>query len=366
MNGTLKDRSVSDLLMWCAQERKTGVLLFERRRTEIQLDWIDGEIVNVAHRPAPAGSNLGDLLLHIGEITEAQLEQAILQQKRSLSPLGLVLQNLFGCEPERIRFVLRVQAVEAFYTLLFWDSGDFSFTQKAVDLPRNAYQPLDAVELLHESKTVVEAWISIRKYFPEPLIMVRRLTDDIPEETLERLDELPYALFELLERQCTFRELSILSGAGQFATGYALVQLLQLELVRFEAAKKDRLEVNRLLFGGSVSDFVVWLTVSGLLVCGGTFLLAFAPYSPLRFFQPQGRLRVPDTRWHRRVDHWRQRRIRRALENYRLSKGSYPKKLTGLTKGGWLARGLIRFPQGKTYYYKRIGLHRYLLLPPVP
>lgn len=367
LKGSLKEQSTADLLMYFADEHLTGVLRFKNKKREVHMDFMRGKVVHVSEKPNSLSGTLGEMLLHIGEITEAELEQAIAQQKRSLSPLGVVLQNLFNCEPERIRFVLRVQAIEAIYTLFFWRSGTYEFEQTNVSTPRNNYDPIELPHLVAEGVPVTEAWPTIQKYFPEPLVSVRRLMPQISDALYERLDELPCAIFELLDQESTFRELSILSGAGKFATGYALVQLLQVELIRIEAPKKkDSVDIPKLLFGRSIGHFLVWMIVSALLVCGGTFLFAFAPYSPVRLWRSPSQLTIPDSRWNDDVDKWRKARIQRALALYQMAKGRYPASLEQLAKEGWIANSVIYYPGGNVYDYQRISGGRYRLLTPLP
>ncbi len=366
MKGSLEEHSVFELFEELAGTRATGTLTVTRKKQEIQLDWLKGKIINVVEKPNFYAGTLGELLLHIGEISEVQLEQAILQQKRSLSPLGLILQNLFACDHERIRFVLRVQAIETLYSLFFWQSGTFEFAASTVLTPNKNYDAIDVVDLLDEAIPVIEAWETIRKYFPDPLLNVSRLTDEIPAEEMERLDELTQVVFDLIGEGATYRELSILSGAGQFSTAYALIQLLQLGFIRLEPPKKKKLEWKRLLFGMSLSHFFVWLVVSTLLVFGGTFLLAFAPYSPLRLWRPRYQYEIVDQRWYDGVDHWRKLRIQQALEHYKLTNGHYPSRLELLVKDGWLTEELIHFPAGNVYHYRCLCPNRYRLLDPLP
>ena len=366
MKGSLKEHSIFELFERLAQDRETGVFHIKKKKQEVQIDWLNGEIINVVEKPHFYAGSLGDLLLHIGEISESQLEQAILQQKRSLSPLGVILQTLFHCDLERIRFVLRVQAIETLYSLFFWNVGSYEFTPSAIGTPKNGYAAINVGDFLLEAVPVTEAWASIQKYFPEPLLLVTRLSDEIPSSEMERLDDLPRAIFDIIADGATFRELSILSGAGQFSTGYALIQLLQFELIHLNAATKDKIQLKRLLFGSSISYFFVWLIVSALLVFGGSFLFAFAPYSPLRLWKPQYQYHVTDQRWFDTVDMWRKNRIHRALEHYKLSRGHYPSRLNLLVKDGWITEEMIHFPQGNVYYYRRIRFNRYQLLIPLP
>jgi hypothetical protein len=197
-------------------------------------------------------------------------------------------------------------------------------------------------------------------------VILKRQVQIFPSWEEDGYSQTARDLFELLEHERTFRELAILSGEGQYVTGRELWRLIQGGVIRVEPPRKTPRQYALLLLGAPLSQFAVWLIVSALLVGGGSFLLAFAPQSPLQYLRTGPRYSVASARWLETQHRWRLQRISRALEVFHLSNGTYPAQLTQLAKEGLIQRALLHYPNSGEYSYKRLENGRYLLLPPLP
>jgi hypothetical protein len=58
-------------------------------------------------------------------------------------------------------------------------------------------------------------------------------------------------------------------------------------------------------------------------------------------------------------------RIEGALAVYRLERGDVPTSLDALVDQGLLSSSDVRFPWAERYYYRRLGPHEFILLPPL-
>lgn len=361
LSGTLKQLPFAEVLLEVAEKQGTGLLVFSHKRNKVEIDWSNGRIIHVVQRPSPVAGNLGDMLVEIGEITTNQLTQAINQQRRSLSPLGQILIKLFGCDPRKIRQALRVQAIETLYDMFSWKHGDFTFTHGIVDRKStNSFDPIDPKVFLREAIPALDVWSKVISTLKSPYLRIQSVGESLPNVgEFSRNEEILFA--ELQHKEQTFRELSITSGMGQFVVGHCLLHLLEERLIFLREPEKSGIVWSRLLLGGSAMDFAVWVLAMTLLVGAGTYLLAFAPYSPLRMIQPRYHYTLANPHWPQKVNEWRFRRIRNALEMYRTQHGTYPVSLRVLQKDGWVPEGLLYSPKGEPYSYHKRGKSSYRL-----
>ncbi len=365
LKGSLKERPALELLASMARERSSGVMSMFKGREGIQVHWSNGKIVQVTPNPIPKQGNFGQMMVEIGQVTPNQLEQALGQQRRSLAPLGAILGKLFHCDPNKVLLVLRVQAIERLYATFFWKSGHYTFEAQPITPPSNHFEPIDMNALVQEAIPVRELWPKARKRFHSPYLEVEAIGPSIPHDI--QLGPSEKKIFSLLTTgMFRFRELSILGGLGQFATGFVLHQLQEHQLIIVRTPQQQRFDLARLLFGGTVVEFAVWLFVMAMLVGASTYLLAFAPYSPLHLLRPYQRYYVAPPGWEQTVEEWRHKRLQSTLELYRLHHGYYPKTLKVLSKQGWIASELLLSSTGKLFFYRRFTSHRYQLLRPLP
>lgn len=362
VSGTLKQLPFAEVLLEVAQKKGTGTLVFEARRKKVEIDWLQGRIMQVSQKPTPASGNLGDMLVEIGEITTNQLAQAITQQRKSLSPLGRILIQLFRCDAMKIRLALRVQAVETLYEMFSWKDATFTFTHTIIDRKPNTFEPIDVHEFLAEAIPALDVWPEVRKKLHSPYLRVQSVGSSLPDDgQYSPSEQKVFTAIQLKEH--TFRELSIVTGLGQFVVGRCLLRLLSERLIYLREVEKASVAWGRLLLGGSILDFSVWVLAMTLLVGAGTYLLAFAPYSPLRILQPRYRYRMVNPKWPQQVNRWRMERIRTALETYRMQSGQYPQTLKALEKKGWLSSSVLHSLDGRMFVY-RIRRNTYYLGTP--
>ena len=364
MEGSLKERPVTELFSLLARQQQTGTLHLKRWRHEATIEWYQGKIMYVSERPAPSSGNLGEMLLHVGAVTPSQLEQALVQQERTMAPLGEILRRLFQCDPRMIRHVLRVQALEMLYSFFFWRSGSFRLEGSLQRQGLQGFDPIDIEALLLNAIPVVDSWDAVQKVLYSSQMILKRQVQIFPSWEEDGYSVVARDLFGLLDRDRTFRELSILSGEGQYLVGRELCRLIHGGVVRVEPPRTTPRQYALLFFGAPLGQFAVWLIVSALLVGGGSFLLAFAPQSPLQYLRSGARHRIADAAWLHEQHRWRKYRIQRALENYRLSVGYYPQRLDQLVKEGIVQESFLRYPGSGEYFYRRLEDGRYLLLPP--
>ena len=94
LTGTLKDFGIAEILQLIGQQSKSGVLHLKNRSDEIHILVSTGCVVSAEYAGRKAREKLGSLLVRAGLLTQAQLQQGLDAQKRSLRRLGDILVEL--------------------------------------------------------------------------------------------------------------------------------------------------------------------------------------------------------------------------------------------------------------------------------
>src|ERR1700755_2191922 len=90
LKGTLKDFGIADILQLIGQQQKTGTLHLKNKDQAVDISFREGSIVR-AESTGRKKNLIGAMLVRAELITEAQLEQALETQRRTLKRLGDVL-----------------------------------------------------------------------------------------------------------------------------------------------------------------------------------------------------------------------------------------------------------------------------------
>src|SRR3990172_1228140 len=91
LQGTLKDFALPDILQLIGIQRKTGILTMENGRETVTLQFFQGQVVGADTRDQKLEDRLGSVLVRTGKLTEAQLQEGLGLQKKTLQRLGYVL-----------------------------------------------------------------------------------------------------------------------------------------------------------------------------------------------------------------------------------------------------------------------------------
>src|ERR1700677_4117053 len=91
LNGTLKDFGIADILQLIGQQQKTGVLYIKSKTEEVEVSFLDGQVVRALSKTRQSRELLGTMLVNSGVLTEGELGEALEIQKRTLKRLGDIL-----------------------------------------------------------------------------------------------------------------------------------------------------------------------------------------------------------------------------------------------------------------------------------
>jgi hypothetical protein len=144
LSGTLKDFGIADILQLIGHQQKTGSLLLKSGRDEVEVSFRDGNVVFAAEKNRKSTSFLGTMLVNADLITQAQLDEALQQQQRSLKRLGDVLVERGAISQQQLAQMARLQTTETLYKLFRWKNGTYEFSQREIDAAKSAFEPIRA------------------------------------------------------------------------------------------------------------------------------------------------------------------------------------------------------------------------------
>ena len=387
LQGTLKDFGIADILQLIGQQQKTGQLYLANKEQEVNIFFKDGNIVRVESVTRKKKDLIGNMLVQAELITEAQLEEALETQRRTLKRLGDVLVSSGALTGDRFKMMMQLQATETIYRLFSWDNGTYEFKAEPIESDTEAIKPLRAESVLMEGFRMVDEWPVIRrkinrldmtfetlKPLPPPVHKEEDLDAAFDDAFAEKkkdenkgefksVGDSERAVYEKITPGRDVRKLIDVSLLGEFETCKALLNLINLEYIRplsgdGRASNTERngvlVKVGRGVgnIGASMATLAAILFVAVQL--SGALSLASSPASS--FADPAGQ---------RFISRAQLKRIEAALEVFRLEKGEVPEKLDALVQAGLLKPEELRYPWREQYYYRRLAAREFVLLPPL-
>jgi len=157
-NGDISRFSPADLLLFLTHLGKEGVLTVRRGDEILSLSFKDGGLI-AAHSELVEGKVLAQLRLRriVGEEILTQAERAC---RETGLPLAQVLENSEDLEAAKVGAVLKTGIMEALFQLFLWESGEFQFTEIAVD-PNPFHAPCDCQGLAMDITRQVDEYREI-------------------------------------------------------------------------------------------------------------------------------------------------------------------------------------------------------------
>lgn len=367
LKGTIRDFGVADIFQLIGQQAKTGVLVLSNDVDEVRVYFQEGAVIRAENVTRPEDMLFGNLMVRAALITPEQLDRALESQQRTLKRLGTVLMDLGFAKPAHIKEFATLQTTETIYKLFEWKDGHYEFDSVKVEAAPDGIAPIQAENIVMNGVRMMDEWPTIRDQIPSYGWEVVRLKELTRSATAD-LDADPdigpneRIIHRLSGARRTVQQVIDESRLGEFEACRAISTLIVKGYVKVAkpSYRSGTLGPPPLTLGqraaralGIVARIAV--TAGLMLVLAGLGRLALGGSEPVRGFEPQPiqvHLSVPQMVV-----------LRRALEIYRLSFGTYPTALEDLLDAGLVRKTDLRFPFEATYFYQRSG-EGYVLLPP--
>jgi len=367
LQGTIKDFGLGDIFQLIGIQRKTGVLTLENGADSVTIRFVDGHVVGAEARERSVEELLGAVLVRSGRVTEAQLEEALRIQRRTLKRLGHVLvdQRLIGVDD--LIEGLRTQSLQIVYRLFRWRTGTFRFrSAERLDYDERHFLPISADTILMEGARMVDEWPIIeRRVRSESTVFRRRAAADALCPSVDAILDRDVAATGAagkapLSASSEEREvLSLVDGVrsvgqiceqtsiGEFDTWRVLADLVGRNWIEEIAAPSLAAAVpraGRFLAGA----FEIALCLAVVAFAGVSLVAERAsppvPWSVFADAATNDALRAC-------VAQLRLERIERAIRLFYLDRGSFPVRLDALAGTPYLATEDLLDPWGEPYGY---------------
>jgi len=390
LKGTLKDFGIADIFQLISHQSKTGVLHLHSKNKEVRISFVNGDVVRAESTTRKKRDLLGAMLVRAEAISEAQLEQALEIQKRTLKRLGHILIERGFLKKEELKQFTHLQTTETVYKLFNWETGTYAFETEDVTYDKETVEPIRSENVLMEGFRMVDEWPMIRKKITS-FEMCFKKVKDLPEEAAPKsveeeidgaLDDMfadegakkakglgrnEIKVYYLVEEGRNVQKLIDLSRLGEFETCKALQNLLLQGYIKVDTTKKEAVKdedkpgarIRRIPFGRILLQTGMYLFIVGLLFIlyrtVDVDLFSLSDETGTRTFKSPAAKEL--------VGRCQERRLRAALDVYFLEKGHFPGELSELVDQGLVDEKELRFPwRNPRIYRKQDG--GYLLIRP--
>lgn len=393
LRGTLGDFGIADIFQLVGHQTKTGMLLLKNREVEVRIYFVEGNVVKAEQSSRDKRDLLGAMMVRAGVLTEAQLEDALSQQQRTMRRLGDILVDSGYVDRRTLKEFTRLQTTETIYRLFTWEAGTYEFQQQEVDYDEQSYDPIRAESILMEGFRMVDEWPSVREVIPTNQVTFTVLTDPPPapegggddDDLLAGLDaafsedgggdDAPEGIgpnerkvFALVEPERTVETLIDLSRLGEFETCKALSNLVKSGYLKAHVPDAPgEVEGARSFTPAALLEHAVPIATRAALY----IVLAAAVGGVVRLASGPGGAFGAEAAPQARRDDGREvlgavqeRRLSRAIEVYRLLEGRYPASLEALVEAGLVEEEALRYPYRERFAY-RVAKSSYELAPPL-
>jgi len=382
LSGTLKDFGIADILQLIGHQTKTGKLLLKSAGEEVEVSFLDGNVVFATEKARKQTNLLGNMLLRADLVSRVQLDEALVEQQRSLKRLGDIFIERRVLTEQQLAQVTKLQTTETLYKLFRWKSGTYEFNQEDVDASKVAFEPIRAESILLEGFRRMDEWPALRKRMPWPNATFEKLRDldtrEVPavddgglgldgsaQEREGRPNERHKLVFKVAALGGDVNRVVDVSRAGEFEALKALLELIDWGYLKaVPPARGTAAAIKGISQGGRN------LARSGALVRMGLSLAFFClTLFVVHLVAPglgQSRTENPARRGAvaRLLSHDQLLRLESAIEVYRIEHGEYPAALKQLVEGQLVTEQDLRYPFPEPYYYRRTP-QGFVLLPPL-
>jgi hypothetical protein len=359
LSGNLRDFGIADVFQLIGQQRKTGVLELTNAQTRVQLTFDAGAVVNASPASGRSGDGdpLCDMLVRCGLLTREQADQAIDAARRSAAQVASIVAERGWVEAEEIGRIEDLLTRDTIFEVLRWESGTFDFRAQTVEHGRERGSLLGAEQILMDGLRMIDEWRSFAALVPSDATVFQRVgrfeayleRRGYEGEALERVKR----IFSLIDGRLPVRRLVDLSRLGTFDGTRFLAELVQEGVIRPlhpEGVRHLRKQDRAGAAGAGGLSRIGGLVVGAVGVALPLALLLAASWmaqSPAAVGVEPG---LDVGALERLRESYATRRVRNAIDAYRLSEGRWPDVFRDLAADGYLDPASLAAPEGRPYY----------------
>jgi hypothetical protein len=295
------------------------------------------------------------MLMRCGHLTRERADKAREACKSSAQTLGSVVVERGWISEEDGRSVEDLLTRDTIFEVLRWESGSFDFRAASVEHERERSSLLGAEQILMDGLRMIDEWRSFSQRIPNETAVYQRVgrfetfQERRAGSSREQIDR-ARQIFALVDGRLSVRRVVDLSRLGTFDGTRILAELvaegvikpLHPEGVR-HLRKQARSGQSRLRSAGGALGALVGTAIP-LLLLAIVAWQAQAPPSPVLGpgLEAEALERLREA--------YATRRIRNAIDTYRLTEGRWPDVFRDLPAAGYLDAEALAAPEGRPYY----------------
>lgn len=358
LSGKLEDFGIADVFQLIGQQRKTGILELTGSSARVQLVFDNGLVVSAAPMGARAtdADPLGDKLVSCGLLTRERADEADAACRSSAQTVARIVVERGWLRAEQVGRVEDLLTRDTIFDILRWKRGSFDFRAQHVAHHKNPGALLGAEQILMDGLRMVDEWNSIQKLVPSGDTVFQRVgriesyrkeAQDVPPAQKEHAER----VFELIDGRLSIQRVIDLSLLGKFEGARAVAGLRRAGVIKQldpEGVRQLRKHFRPPRSTAAVVRQWVTAVIPLLLLC-----LAAAstrPGAPAAAAPGDGFFPIEQTGLEKVREAQATRRIRNAVEAYRLAEGRWPSGLAELEKRGLVRPEALAPPAGRPYY----------------
>ncbi|MBI3447587.1 MAG: DUF4388 domain-containing protein [Acidobacteria bacterium] len=251
LTGTLDTMSLTDLLQWIQQSRKTGALVIHGERYSKKILIRDGTIVSSSSDDPT--EHLGHFLLRQDRITEPDLRKALETQQKTGVMLGKILVTVGLIEEPELRRLLVQKAEETIFGLFLWTEARFEFVD--APLPREILVPLNLriEDVLLKGLAWFDELQHVRREFASALSVLARTSKEMPKE-FHGARSLARRILDMVDGRRCIADICMEVHASEFTVSKLLYLMFKQGFVRVEKNVTVAVDAPRKTLSGFLEE----------------------------------------------------------------------------------------------------------------
>lgn len=234
LRGDVRVVPIAEVLQLLDAQKQTGLLEIERAQQAIEVSFRGGRVDLATARNVSEEYLLGRFLVEGDLLSQADLDGFLESRMPGSKLIGEQLVKLGYLTEADLKSALGCQTRELVYEVLRWSFGSFRFT-RTKELPAAAASAalgLDVEGILMEGFRRVDEWHLIEREVDDFDTVFLRNEDAVAQMGRGRLTREELAVLELVNGKNTVKEIVRASRMGSFDVSKMLYRLLSIKLIR--------------------------------------------------------------------------------------------------------------------------------------
>ncbi len=221
VQGSLATMSLTEILQWLGNARKTGTLSIERSKVVKRILVREGRIIACSSQEP--SDMLGHFLVSRGKITEETLRKALTVQETQRTHLGQILVAAGALSEDDLRLQLEDKAQETIFGLFDWDDAEFRFADDEAVALNNFSVNMRVEDILLRGAQRWDEMKRFRTVFNNPGIVLCRTTRVPPAEIFR--NRMARRILESINGERTVAEILLHAHGSEYLVTKFLYEL---------------------------------------------------------------------------------------------------------------------------------------------